>query len=370
MSGEPGALRGRLQLRGAVQLPEYPVDAAWAPDGRALVVGLADGTLLLVDVERLAAGHRASEHAGLGEMRRLEGHGGAVLAVAWQRAGSLFASTGEDGAVLLWDTRTLAAREIHRAAEWSERLAFAPDGRWLAVGTGRTLTLFDAQGEQRYRHVAQGGVIAALAWRPRSGELAAVGNGGAQLHRVGKETAVHDYSLRGACVTAAFNPDGRVLAAGLQEGAVHLWNLAAGSESQMAGYGSRVFVTEWSANGRYLATAAGTTVAVWDFSGKGPEGSRPLTLEEHSERITAVTFRPNGTWLASAARDRRLLWWRVGAPAGGAGGAGRAGTGDRPRPLDAQLLGDECSVLRFSRDGARLAAADASGRLAVYGCEP
>ncbi len=385
-------MTARLRLHGVLQLPEYPVDAAWAPDGHALdghalVVGLADGALVLVDVERAAPGKGSSEDCALGAMRRLPAHSGAVLAVAWQRAGNLFASSGEDGAVLLWDARTLTARQIHRAPQWSERLAFSPDGRWLGVGTARTLTLFDAQGEPHYRHESRG-VIAALAWRPRSGEIAAAGNGGVQLHRVGRETLIRDYPLRGACVSAAFNPDGRLLAAGLQEGAVQVWNLATGSASQMAGYGSRVYVTEWSASGRYLATAGGTTLAIWDFSGKGPEGSRPLTLEEHSERITAAAFRPGGAWLASTARDRRLLWWRIGGGGrgggsgggGGGGGGGGSGGGGREgassggagqmRPADAQLLADECSVLRFSHEGTRLAAADASGRLAIFACEP
>jgi WD40 repeat protein len=360
VNAEAGAPRGRLRLRATLQLAEFPVDAVWAPDARTLLVGLADGALALLEIGRPGGTGPAADTQGL-QMRRLSAHDGAVLAVAWQRAGNVFASSGQDGAVLLWDARTLAPRTIHRAAQWSERLSFAADGRWLAVGTGRMLTLFDAQGEAQYRHAARSGAIAALAWRPRSLEIAAAGNGGLQLHRVGQAASavtVRDYPLRGACVTAAFNPDGRLLATGLQDGAVQLWNLATGSTSRMAGYASRVFVTEWSASGRYLATAAGTTLAVWDFSGKGPEGSRPLTLEEHSERITALAFRPSGTWLASAARDRRLLWWRVGAGSG------------QPRPLDAQLLGDECGVLHFSPDGARLAVADASGRLTVYECEP
>ena len=134
---------------------------------------------------------------------------------------------------------------------------------------------------------------------------------------------------------------------------MQLWNLATGSQSQMEGYGARVFATEWSTNGRYLATAAGSTLAVWDFSGKGPEGTRPLTYQAHSERITALRFRPNGTWLVSAARDRRLLLWRVGG-------------GDTPQ--DAHLLADECSLLRFSRDGAHLAVGDARGGLVVFDC--
>ncbi len=93
---------------------------------------------------------------------------------------------------------------------------------------------------------------------------------------------------------------------------MQLWNLATGSESRLDGYGSRVLATEWSTQGRYLATAAGGVLALWDFSGRGGAGANPQRLDAHSERITAMGFRPGGNWLASAARDRRLLWWRAG----------------------------------------------------------
>lgn len=339
---------GRLRPRERIELPEYPVDAAWSPDGRTLAVGLADGALALVSV-----GEPERATPPRMPMRRLAAHNGAVLAVAWQKAGRSFASSGQDGAVLLWDAHALTARPVLQGVQWSEQLAFADNGKWLAAATGRTLSLFDEQGELQHRYAPQAGAIAALAWRPKSGEIAAAGNAGVRVHRPPPQLESRELSIRGACLTAAFNPDGRLLAAGLQEGAVLLWNLATGTQSQMEGYGSRVFATAWSANGRYLATAAGSTLAVWDFSGKGPEGSRPLTYQAHSERITAIGFRPSGAWLVSTALDRRLLLWRVGG-------------GDTPQ--DAHLLAEECSLLRFSRDGARLAVGDARGGLVIFDC--
>jgi len=123
----------------------------------------------------------------------------------------------------------------------------------------------------------------------------------------------------------------------------------------MSGYGAKVIATDWSANGRYLATAAGEVLIVWNFGGSGPEGSRPLELRAHSARVTALRFRPGGNWLVSAARDRRLLLWRVGAA---------------QEPYDAHLLEGDCTLLRFSRDGTLLAVGDEGGGLTVYECVP
>jgi WD40 repeat protein len=143
-----------------------------------------------------------------------------------------------------------------------------------------------------------------------------------------------------------------VLATGMQDGTILLWNVVTGTQSDIQGLGARVFATEWSANGRYLAAAAGGALVGWDSESKSAQGSQPFELRAHSDRLTALRFKPNGAWLVSAARDRRLLLWRVGAE----------------QPLDAHLLPDECTLLRFSYDGALLAAGDAQGGLTIYEC--
>lgn len=335
------AAAGRLTPRRRIDLGDYPVDAAWSSDGRMLLVAGGEGALLKLTAGPASTAERIGEHAG------------GVLAVAWQKAGRLFASAGQDGAVLLWDSRTFESKRILEGSEWCERLAFSDNGRWLSAAAGRTLHLFDDAGQPQHQIAGHAGTIAALAWRPRLNEIAAAGNNGARVHRIDATVQSRDLPAKGACLTANWNPDGRVLAAGMQDGTVSLWNLAAGTQSEIPGFGSRVFATEWNANGAWLAAAAGSTLAVWDAKAKGSQGSQARELRGHSERLTALRFRPVGTWLVSAARDRRLLLWRV---------------GSADEPQDAHLLPDECTLLRFSRDGALLAAGDAQGGLTLFDC--
>jgi WD40 repeat protein len=337
------AAPGRLRPLPRIELGDYPVDAAWSSDGKALAVAGGEGALLLCPV--------ASAEAP----RAIGRHPGGVLAVAWQPAGSLFASSGQDGVVLLWDARSLQSSALHTGKQWSSLLAFADNGRLLAVATGRVLQLFDQQGQARHSFADHAGAIAALAWRPKSAQIAAAGNGGVRIHRLDGRLESSDYPWRGACLTASWNADGRVLATGMQDGTVQLCNVASGTQSQLPGPGAKVVATGWSATGRFLAAAAGSALLVWDFSAKGEHAARPLELQAHSERITALGLRPSGSWLVSAARDRRLLLWHLGAAA---------------EPRDAQLLVDDCTLLRFSRDGARLAVGDARGGLTIYDCTP
>ncbi|HWW21542.1 MAG TPA: WD40 repeat domain-containing protein [Steroidobacteraceae bacterium] len=332
---------GRLRPRGRVDLGDYPVDAAWSNDGKTLIVAGGEGAIL-----RLSS-------SGTDPAQVIGRHPSGVLAVSWQKAGRLFVTSGQDGAVLLWDARSLTPQKIQQAAQWSQRLAFSDSGRWLAVASGKTLHLYDDSGKLQHRLDDHPGSIAAIGWRPKSHEVAAAGNNGLRVHRLEPELQLRDFRARGACLTAAWHPEGRVLAAGMQDGTINLWNVATGTQSDIQGLGSRVFATEWSSNGRYLAAAASSALVGWDSQSKSSQSSQPFELRAHSDRLTALSFRPSGTWLVSAARDRRLLLWRVGAA---------------EHPQDAHLLPDEGTVLRFSRDGALLAVGDALGGLTIYEC--
>lgn len=330
-----------LQRQAQWSLGEYPVDVAFSPDGNVAIMAGGEGGVMRVDLRSASAPERLGEHPG------------GVLAVAWQGGGALFASSGQDGQVRLWDSRTREARVIHATPEWSERLAFSGNGKLLAVANARRLHVFDAAGTEVAMLPDHPGAIAALGWRPKLPELAALGNGGLRLHRISVPVVSRDYPWKGACLTASWRPDGSVLASGLQDGTVHFWNIAAGTQSEMKGYGAKVLHTAWSANGKYLVTAADRTAVVWEFAGRGPEGSEPLQLEGHTERITQLAAPSRGPYVATAGRDLRLLLWRPGMSTA---------------PVDAELFADELALLRFTLDGRRLLAVTRQGEATLLHC--
>jgi len=331
-----------LTERASLALDAYIADLAWSPDSTSFAVAGGEGAVVLVSHAQSAPKARV-----LGE------HGMGVIAVAWRPGGSLFASSGQDSAVVLWDASTgNAAARIRPGTAWTEQIAFSPDGKFLATATGKVLALWDSVGQKVHSFEPLAGTIAAIAWDKPGRDLAAAATGAVTVHRIEPPQFVaRRYPWAAACLTAAFSPSGKVLASGMQDGTVHFWWLATGKDSQMRGYPSKVTLTEWSASSRYLAPASGAAVVVWDFGGKGPEGSAPLELTGHTDRITHLAFQPNGPWLISAGRDWRLTLWQP---------------GKEKQAVDAHLTGGEITAVRWSPDGKRLAVGEAKGRVTIY----
>jgi len=334
--------RAFLEPRWSVDYEHYVVDVSWASDGRGLAVAGGEGRVAYVENP-----HQQPVMHDLGE------HVMGALAVAWQPGGGVIASSGQDGALVFWDAASAAEKQRARpGTAWTGHLAWSPDGKLLAAATGKALGLWNAAGERVQELPAAESTIAAIAWDKPGRDLAAAMNGGITIHKVAqKPQTSRRYPWAAAALTASFSPNGKVLASGMQDGSVHFWYLASGKDSQMRGYGSKVQLTAWSANSRHLATSAGPEVIVWDFGGKGPEGSRPQQLNGHTDRVEALAFHPAQGWLATGGRDWRLSLWLP---------------GKSEIAIDAHLTDSEVTTLRWSPDGKLLAVGGRKGRLAVY----
>jgi WD40 repeat protein len=340
----------RLERGTEATLADYPVDAAWTADGRVLVGG-GEGELALVNAQSGAVNVIGRHEPGVLNVGILAGDVAAV-------------SSGQDGSVRRWapgDGSDGKGTILHRGMGWPQSLCFNHDATLFAFAQGRTVRVHDADGAtvRVFEDIGRGASL--LAWRGRMRELAAAGQTHAWLCELdgGRVTQI---DLEGGPVTLAYSPEGRILIAGLQDGVVSFRYVATGKKSRMSGYDGKVTHTTWSANSRYLATAASgaSTVVLWDFSGKGPEGSAPLQLGTHTDRIEALAYQPGGKLLATAGRDARLALWQPGPHYRAKAEA------PLPQAMDVHLLKSAPVLLRWSPDGKRLAALESSGRISFY----
>lgn len=334
------AKNARLTAGSTAVVEDFPAALAWAPDGTSLAIGGGEGRIYLVGTD--------------GAARQLGEHGPGVLELAWQPRGQVLASSGQDGAVRLWNPAEPATepRLVVQSPRWPAGLAWRADGTRLAFASGKDVLLFDAEGGPVATLAGHGIAPSHVVWRGRDALLAA-GNGALFVDRI-DDGSIEQLVLEGTPLTLALSPDLKVAANGLADGTVNFRYLNTRKRSRMSGYAGKVDQTVWSANSRWLATAStgAGSIVVWDFSGKGPEGSEPLQLEAHEERIERLAFQPAGPLLASAGRDWRVVLWRP-------------GPGQRTA-LDIQLLDGPAAAAAFSPDGRMLAVAQTSGKVRFF----
>jgi WD40 repeat protein/class 3 adenylate cyclase len=231
----------------------YP-SAAFAPDGRLVVVGGTNGTATLFDV-RTGAIVRRFVHSRLSSQLNA-----AIVGVAFDPDGSLLATASADSRTKLWSVATgelLRAFEGHTSPVNS--VAFGPDGRSLVTSS-------------------LDGV--AIVWDAASGR---------EVARLTGHT--------GSVWDAEFSPDGRRIATVGEDITARLWDAATERELlTLTGHTSAVHDVAFSPDGAFLATASADGTArvyflrIDDLMGAASERlSRTFTTAECRQYLHVST---------------------------------------------------------------------------------
>jgi WD40 repeat protein/DNA-binding SARP family transcriptional activator/energy-coupling factor transporter ATP-binding protein EcfA2 len=325
--GQDGLMRLRdLQNGALIRLQHLAVGApnidVNPQDGRQVLSGFEDGTLQLWDA------------ASGAPQLSLEGHtdmiwGGVEFSpdgrTALSGAGNVFVGSSDDNTLRLWDTET--GQEIHRLQGHTRPiygLDMGPDGQ-MAVsvsqdGTTRTWDL--AQGHE----LGQFTLVEKL--RPRSvafspdGRTIAVGTGTRESDPDTVKATVRLLDVKtgdeirhfdgegGGVTTVAFSPDGQQILAGFNTGLIILWDVETGQViHRLEEHQSVVTTIVYAADGKRAMSSSGdASVIVWDLE-DGAAIRRYVGLESPIEDIA---FGVNEeTALATSWQDKTIWVWRL-----------------------------------------------------------
>lgn len=319
-----------------VNLHDYIIDVAWSSASKFLAAMTVEG-------------HVQAWNLDSGESCLTGRHPRGGASVSWRPDDLQLASIGHDGKVRIWSAPTGALlHELDAGATWGTRVAWKPNGARLAAAAGRIVRIFDTAGHLHYEYSEHPSTVTDIGWNPDGSALASSACLGVLLHIPGKP--LREFSWRGSSRALAWSPDSRFIATGEQDQSVHLWYVRTGRDSQMSGFALRVEEMSWDHTARYLATGGSDTVVIWDCSGAGPEGRRPVMLESHNTRITQLQYQPRGPVLASGDADGDVFLW---APR------------SRSTPIAIARLGSRISKLAWAADQKRLVVGTQRGDIVV-----
>ena len=319
---------------------DYAAAAEISKDGRWCVVGTGDGSVLGVELE---TGR---------ELFRSKAHEGGVLGVSISPEGTSFVSCGQEPNAKIWRTTGEPVCELPGGgAAWVEHAAWDPSGARIATAAGRKVRLWNADGAPLLETEPLESTVSGLSFRADGSALAAIGYGAVHIWPFVVGAKTRRFEWKGSLISLAWSPDAKVIACGSQDGSVHFWRLASGRDSEMSGYPFKPKALAWDHESKLLATGGDATATVWDFRGKGPEGTHPIQLKAHKSVCTRLAFSPRKSVLASGAQDGSVLLWEP-----------RRGT----QPIRYAFLEDEVTALVWHPEHRGLLGGDANGTLRFW----
>lgn len=294
----------------ADRLPQSRVDLFPQEAG---IVGLAiarkGGIGLALDDGRVAVGDLAAP----AELTPVEVHDGVSLCFAPGPQGG-FVSGGDDGRAVLVGGDGKITELVAPGKEWVGAVAASAVSGLIALGTAKTLRVFDATGKALGAAPPAGSTIAALAFNPKGKRIAVAHYGGVTLWWSGGLSGTpKPLNWKGSHIAATWSPDGRFVVTGTQDKELHGWRVEDEVDMRMSGYAAKVKSFAWSADERWLACAGSPSVTCWDFSGKGPMGRPPHQFGGGEEYLaTHVASHPKLPIVAAAFEDGRIEMGRFG----------------------------------------------------------
>lgn len=196
-------------------------------------------------------------------------------------------------------------------------LAYAPNGKLLAIGTYSRVILIDTVTNKPVQiWKGHGDTVRSLTFTPDSALLVA---GGGVSGAIGQ---VRVYSVAGARETLIFgdhtdivnkasvSPDGKWVVSASSDKTLKVWELATGKLMQtLRDHADQVLAVAWHPSGKHIVSASlDKNFKTWDTA----TWKRLYSVPAHDEGIYDVDMTPSGNQIYTSGADKRVRVWNFG----------------------------------------------------------
>jgi WD40 repeat protein len=236
------------------------------------------------------------------------------LSVGFSPDGNLMITVPRRDMAILWNT--VSGTEVHRFPllyEQGHAVAFSADGKNVAVGDCGDETLirvWDVQSGKEIKKLKGLIRVSRLAFSPDGTYLAAVESTQARLWHLSTGKRVRVYQGHAGAIHAlAFSPDSKRLATCGRDYTLRIWETDSEEEvTRFVAADVPVLSAAFSPDGTSIVSGSHDNVLrLWDIA----SGRLTRSFEGHSSSVASVTFAPNGKTLASADHHGTLRLWDV-----------------------------------------------------------
>jgi serine/threonine protein kinase len=242
-------------------------------------------------------------------------HIGAIKHMAWSPTNMRIASVSEENKVRIWDASTGKALCIYSGDPGFSRelvsvLAWSRDGRYLAVAGRGHIHVWDTDENElivkvkhRFREYRS------ISWSPEGSAIAAAYGNNVMVWHLRKKKRESFYHYHAPVNVVTWSPDGRYLASGGHDRAVHVWDVLDRRLAVVyASHASPICGLSWSPDSRRIASSGfAANINIWDaISGWGI-----ISYYAHAGMALAVAWSPDGRSILSGGSDRRVCIWRA-----------------------------------------------------------
>ncbi len=229
----------------------------------------------------------------VGLVRAFEPMPGSITGLAVSADSRQIVATCDDGTMAMWLPEGKKIRTFDKHPGLAS-VSFSPNGLFVAAGSSD--------------HLLQ-------LWSTQTGKILKkyTDYNMAPLSKKGKNFPRNIKGHIGSVTALAFSNDGRKLASGGKDGRVILWDPTTAKQinyQQPYFHRAGVEAVSFAPNGRWLATGTSgfrgpPTVFIWDTVSH----EQLHRMEGHGATVSAVAFTPNGKWVVSGSEDNTLRLW-------------------------------------------------------------